>query len=71
VNVELDQGRLISDKTTTYPSVLFVGRTGYSDPTILIAFTPYKGSLKDDNTPRLVNAFMRNREYFLGGGVRY
>jgi hypothetical protein len=56
VNVELHQGRLIFDKATTYPSVLFVGRTGHSDPTILIAIMPSKGSLKDNNNPRLVSA---------------
>jgi hypothetical protein len=38
---------------------------------MLIAVTPRQFPLKDDNALRLVNAFMRDREWLLGRGVRY
>jgi hypothetical protein len=66
VNVALPHRGLIFYKTTKYPCVLLVSGIGYGDPTMFIAITPWKGSLKDDNTLRLVNAFMKNRNTFSG-----
>jgi hypothetical protein len=70
MNVEFPHRGLIFYKATKYPSALLVCGIRYSDPTMLSTVTPWQSRLKDNNTLRLVNAFVRDRERFLGRRVR-